>query len=242
MRRAKIVATIGPASESEDTLRQLIQAGMNVARLNFSHGTHAEHQATIERIRRMSRRMKTPVAILQDLQGPKIRTGELVDGRPVLLEDGAQFTLTARQAPGTRETVSTTYAGLPGDVQAGNRLLLDDGLLELQVEAVNGPDVVTRVIHGGLLKEHKGINLPGVSPGIPALTEKDRADLAFGLSQGVDFVAISFVRTAEDVARAKQAVVEIDPARASTPVIAKLEKPAALDNLDAIMEVSDGVM
>ena len=242
MRRAKIVATIGPASESEDVLESLIQAGMNVARLNFSHGRHADHLSRIERVRRVSRRLKKPVGILQDLQGPKIRTGELQNGLPVFLKDGAQFTLTSRKVEGNEQVCSTTYEGLPADVEPGNLLLLDDGALELQVESVSGPDVVTRVIHGGQLSEHKGINLPGVTPNLPAITGKDYEDLRFGLSQNVDFVAISFVHTAEDVALARQAIVEIDAGKARTPVIAKLEKPAALDNLDAILEIADGVM
>ncbi len=215
---------------------------MNVARLNFSHGTHAEYAQVIASLRRVSRRLSKPVSILQDLQGPKIRTGTLADGKAVLLKDQAPFTITTREVEGSEREVSTTYQGLPGDVRPGDRLLLDDGRLELAVEAVRGPDVHTRVVHGGELKEHKGINLPGVLVNIPSLTEKDRDDLEFGVGEGVDYVAISFVRRPEDVANVKRALVEIDPGAAKLPVIAKLEKPAALANLDAILQVSDGVM
>jgi pyruvate kinase len=242
MRSTKIVCTIGPASHTEDRLAALIEAGMNVARLNFSHGTHEEHAATIGCIRRVANRLGKPVAILQDLQGPKIRTGTLAGGEPVELKEDSEFTITTRDVVGDARECSTTYTGLPDDVRPGSRLLLDDGLMELRVERVEGPDVRTRVVHGGVLKEHKGINLPGVLVNIPSLTEKDRADLAFGVAQDVDYVAISFVRRPEDVATVKRALVEIDPRAARLPIIAKLEKPAALDNLDAIIEVADGVM
>ncbi len=242
MRRTKIVCTIGPASNTEDKIAALIAAGMNVARLNFSHGTHEEHAAVIATLRRVSRRLSKPVSLLQDLQGPKIRTGTLAGGEAVLLRDQAPFTITTRPVDGSAGEVSTTYDGLPGDVHSGDRVLLDDGRLELAVEDVDGADVHTRVVHGGLLREHKGINLPGVMVNIPSLTDKDRDDLAFGVAQGVDYVAMSFVRRPEDVANVKRALVEIDPSAAKLPVIAKLEKPAALDNLDAILQVTDGVM
>jgi pyruvate kinase len=242
MRRTKIVCTIGPACDTEDKLAALIEAGMNVARLNFSHGTHSEHATAIGSIRRAANRLNRPVAILQDLQGPKIRTGSLENGSAVELKDEAEFTITTREVSGSALEVSTTYGGLAADVHPGDRLLIDDGLMELRVERVNGPDVHARVVHGGWLKEHKGINLPGVMVNIPSLTDKDRADLAFGLAQGVDYVAISFVRRAEDVAHVKRAIVEMDAKAARTPVIAKLEKPAALDNLDSILEIADGVM
>ena len=242
MRYTKIVCTLGPASNTEDKLAALIEAGMNVARLNFSHGTHEEHAATLGRVRRVSNRLGKPVAILQDLQGPKIRTGTLAGGEAVELQENAEFTITAREIVGNAHEVSTTYTGLPDDVRPGSRLLLDDGLMELRVEKVDGPDVHTRVVHGGILKEHKGINLPGVIVNIPSLTDKDRADLAFGVAQEVDYVAISFVRRPEDVANVKRALVEIDPRASKLPIVAKLEKPAALDNLDAIIEIADGVM
>lgn len=256
MRRTKIVATIGPATESEERLEAIIRAGADVIRLNFSHGTHAGHAQVIQRVRWIAARLDAPIAILQDLQGPKIRTGALAGGNPVLLADGATFTLTTRPIMGTAAAVSTTYAGLPQDVRPGDRILLDDGLIELRVEAVQGQDVVTRVIHGGLLGEHKGINLPGIATQAPALTEKDREDLAFGLAQGVDYVALSFVRRAEDVLALRQAIAELRPSpQSSSPslgrgaegeggpgIIAKLEKPQALDNLEAILDACDGVM
>ena len=233
---------MGPASNTEDKIAALIAAGMNVARLNFSHGTHEEHAQLIALIRRISRRLSKPVSILQDLQGPKIRTGVLGGGGAVMLKDQSLFTISTRDVSGTADEVSTTYEGLPGDLHAGDRLLLDDGRLELKVESVDATDVRTRVVHGGVLKEHKGINLPGVVVNIPSLTEKDREDLIFGVAQGVDYIAISFVRRPEDVADVKRALVEADPSAAKLPVIAKLEKPAALDNLEAILQVADGVM
>jgi pyruvate kinase len=242
VRRAKIVCTMGPACVSEEMITALIEAGMNVARLNFSHGTHAEHAATIQCIRRVAKRLNQPVALLQDLQGPKIRMGTLAGHAAVELRDGMEFTITTRQVEGTAREVSTTYADLPGDVQPGDTLLLDDGLIELRVERVDRLDVRTRVVHGGLLKEHKGINLPGVAVSIPILTEKDLEDLAFGVEQGVDYVAVSFVSRAEDIVLVQQALADLGPAASRLPVIAKLEKPAALTNLEAILEVADGVM
>jgi pyruvate kinase len=242
MRFTKIVCTIGPACNTEDKIAALIEAGMNVARLNFSHGTHAEHAANIGRLRRVANRLNRSISILQDLQGPKIRTGTLTDGQPVELHDNAELIITTREIKGSAQEVSTTYDGLPHDVKAGDRVLLDDGLLELRVEHVDETDVHLRVVHGGVLKEHKGINLPGVDVNTASLTEKDRVDLAFGVAQQVDYVAMSFVRRAEDVAQVKRALVEADPKAAKLPIIAKLEKPAALKNLDSILEISDGVM
>lgn len=242
MRSTKIVCTIGPACNTEEKLTQLIEAGMNVARLNFSHGTHEDHAANIGRIRRVANRLNRPIALLQDLQGPKIRTGWLKDHEPVELVDGAELIITTDEMEGDVRMVSTTYTGLPGDVKAGDRILLDDGLLELRVERVTPNEVHTRVVHGGILKEHKGINLPGVLVNTPSMTEKDRTDLKFGIDQNVDYVALSFVRRAEDVALIKRAVVEIDPRASKLPIIAKLEKPSALDNLESIVDMADGVM
>ncbi len=242
MRNTKIVCTIGPACNTDEKIAALLEAGMNVARVNFSHGTQADHAANIARLRRVANKHNRPLAILQDLQGPKIRTGWLADHKPVELVDGSEFLITTRDVPGDAHEVSTTYEGLPEDVKAGDRILLDDGLLELKVTAVRGTDVHTRVVHGGVLKEHKGINLPGILVNTPSMTKKDREDLAFGIAQGVDYVALSFVRRAEDVAMIKRALVEIDPHAAKTPIIAKLEKPAALDNLESIIDMADGVM
>ncbi len=248
MRRTKIVCTIGPATKSEQKIEQLIRAGMNVARLNFSHGTHEDHALVIERVRSISARLGRPIAILQDLQGPKIRTGLLQDGQPVQLEDGAKLVITTRDVPGTAEIVSTTYKQLPQDVKVDDQILLDDGLLELRVLGSTETDVQCEVVHGGLLKEHKGINLPGVAVSAPALTEKDRDDLKFGLMHGVDYIALSFVRSATDILEARyymrqiQAELSSGHAEPTVPLIVKLEKPEAVANLDAILDVVDGVM
>ncbi len=249
MRHTKIVCTIGPASSSEERIEQLICAGMNVARLNFSHGTQNDHAIVIERIRSISARLGCAVAILQDLQGPKIRTGQLKDGQPVMLVDGAECTITTRPIVGDADMFSTTYQPLPHDVKVGDRILLDDGLLELRVLSYNETEVCCQVVHGGLLKEHKGINLPGVAVSAPALTEKDRDDLKFGVFHKVDFVALSFVRKPEDVVEAKQLIKQYQAeltvgkqAQISIPLIAKLEKPEAVAHLDEILDVVDGVM
>ncbi len=235
MRRTKIVCTIGPASESEEHLKQLMLAGMNVARLNFSHGTHEEHGAVIERIRMLSEQLDIPIAILQDLQGPKIRVGSLQ--QPVTLVDGSTLTITAREVVGTAQLIPTTYKSLPQDVKVGDRILLDDGLLELRVTGFNETDVQCIVVHGGLLKEHKGINLPGVTVSSPSLTDKDRDDLRFGILHNVDYVALSFIRTAQDVLDAREYLKTLqaesnDPHnQLSVPFIAKIEKPEAVTNL-----------
>ncbi|HEY4388354.1 MAG TPA: pyruvate kinase [Ktedonobacteraceae bacterium] len=250
MRRTKIVCTIGPATSSEEQLERLMQTGMNVARLNFSHGKQEEHAMVIERIRRISTRLGYPIAILQDLQGPKIRVGTLQGGQPISLVDATEVTITTRPVNGDAQTIPTTYQQLPQDVKPGDRILLDDGLMELRVLDANTTDVRCLVIHGGLLKEHKGINLPGVAVSAPALTEKDREDLQFGIAQGVDYVALSFVRRAEDVLEARQLMQHYQEELAgksmkpltTIPLIVKLEKPEAVAHLDDILEVSDGVM
>jgi len=247
MRRTKIVCTIGPATSSEARLEQLMQAGMNVARLNFSHGTHQEHKQVIERVRTISSRLDCAVAILQDLQGPKIRVGALQDGKPVTLVDGTQVTITTSDIVGTGHVISTTYKALPQDVKVGDRILLDDGLLELRVVSANETDVQCLVVRGGVLGEHKGINLPGVAVSSPALTEKDRDDLRFGIARGVDYVALSFVRRAEDVREAKELIHQYSrecygEESWDVPLIAKIEKPEAVEHLDDILAVADGVM
>jgi pyruvate kinase len=238
-RRAKIIATIGPSSNTEATLRDLLRLGMDVARLNFSHGSHEEHVRNIERIRRAARREGRTVCILQDLQGPKIRTGRLKGHEPVLLESGSRVVITPRDVPGTSTLIATTFAGLAREVGPGARILLSDGLIELRVRNRRGHDVECDVVNGGLLAEHQGINLPGVALTIPALTDKDRKDLEFGLKHEVDMVAISFVRSASDVREVKQLIVDH---RSDVPVIAKLEKPQALEELEEILEAADGVM
>jgi pyruvate kinase len=243
MRRAKIVATIGPASESEAALEALIQAGMNVARLNFSHGTHVQHAVRIQAIRAVSKRLNTPIGILQDLQGPKIRVGKLLN--PIQLSVGEQVCLYAAEDEKPRtdcQIIPVDFRELFDSVQPGDRLLLDDGRLALEALTSKGRQVQARVLVGGLLSSHKGINLPGVKLRIAGFTEKDRADLAFGISQGVDAVAISFVRSAADVKTVRAAIREFAGEGFAPLLIAKLEKPEALDELDAILEVVDGVM
>jgi len=238
-RKAKIVCTLGPASNTEEMIDGLMQAGMDVARLNFSHGSHDSHAATIALIRAVSGRYERSIAILADLQGPKIRTGLLRDGKPVMLRDGQPLTITTRDVPGDATLISTNYTPLPEEVSAGDRILLSDGLIELRVNSASGAEVQCEVVNGGELGQKKGINLPGVKLKVRALTEKDHVDLAFALQKGVNYVAVSFVRTAQDVEEAKQAIAK---AGYDTPVIAKLEKPEAIENLDAILQVADGVM
>jgi pyruvate kinase len=239
MRRTKIVCTIGPASSSPEVLRQLIRAGMNVARLNFSHGTHEEHARVIVQIREIAAELGAPVAIMQDLQGPKIRLGKFRGGHAQLLQ-GAEFALTTRPVEGTAEIASTTYDRLPQDVKPGDRILLVDGLIELTVLQVTGDTVRCRVVSGGDIGDHRGINLPGVAVSASSITDKDRDDLWFGISQGVDAVAVSFIRGPEDVLDVKELINEMGGG--DLPVVAKLEKPEAVERLDAILDVADGVM
>jgi pyruvate kinase len=239
MRRTKIVATIGPACDGPDMIARLLDAGMDVARLNFSHGTHEEHARRIVTLRAAARSLDRPLAIIQDLQGPKIRTGSLVNGEPVQLLAGQRFSITTHEIAGTAARVSTTYTELPHDVRLGDRILLSDGLIELHVIDTTNDEVRTEVVFGGELHEHQGINLPGVNVSAPALTPKDAADLDFGLAQGVDYVALSFVRRVADIENIKQ---RIAAAGKTTPVIAKIEKPEALDDLTAILEAADAIM
>ena len=240
-RKAKIVCTIGPASNSEAVLRDLMRAGMDVARLNFSHGTHEEHARTIDRLRKVAEKEGRSICILQDLQGPKIRTGRLKYRTPIALKKGSKLTITPRDIAGTATLISTTFKSLAQEVDPGERVLLADGLIELRVLAVKSDDVECEVINGGMLGEHKGINLPGTVVNVPSLTEKDEKDLEFGLKHGVDLVAVSFIRTADDVRLVKR-LIRVHNADAL--VIAKLEKPQAVDpqNLEEILDVADGVM
>jgi pyruvate kinase len=239
LRRAKIVCTIGPACESEEMLSDLMRLGMDVARLNFSHGTHEQHARVIERLRKVARQQGRSICILQDLQGPKMRTGALRDGRPVQLEAGRRLTITTREVPGTAELVSTSFHELAREVRPGDSILLSDGKLSLKVLDVQGEDVLCQIVDGGLLGEHQGINVPGALLGVPSLTEKDYADLKFGVEQGVDALAVSFVRSANDVRAARKALAGYG---AVTSICAKLEKPQAIANLDEILEVADLVM
>ena len=238
MRRAKIVSTLGPASSSERVIEQLIGAGVDVFRLNFSHGTRDEHAENVGRIRQIADNMQRSVAILQDLQGPKMRVGKLAED-PIELKEGNRLTVTTREVPGDAECVSTTYAGLPRDVKPADRILLDDGHIELIVREVYRSDVVCEVVVGGLLKSNKGINLPGVRVSAPSLTVKDREDLDLGIELGVDYIALSFVREPDDV-REVQHIIE--RAEKEIPVIAKLERAEAVDHLEDILDVADGVM
>jgi pyruvate kinase len=238
-RRAKIVATLGPASNTEPVFRDLVRAGVDVARLNFSHGTHEEKLALIQMIRKVSREEHKPLCILGDLQGPKIRTSKLKDHQQVLLKAGSRMTITPRDVPGTASLVGTTFKTLAENVEQGSRILLSDGLIELRVHEVVGDDVVCEVVNGGMLGENKGINLPGIPVRVPSLTDKDSQDLEFALKNGVDAIAVSFVRTAEDVRLVRNRVSAYG---GDTWIIAKLEKPQAIEHLDAILTVADGIM
>jgi pyruvate kinase len=238
-RRAKIICTIGPSCHTETVMRDLVRIGMDVARLNFSHGSHEDHARNIGRLRRAATKEGRTLCILQDLQGPKIRTGRLERHEPVTLKTGDSLTITPRDIPGTAALISTTFPGLAEELEPGARILLSDGLIELRVLSTHGHDVICQVINGGQLGEHKGINLPGVALSIPALTDKDRKDLAFGLKHGVDAVALSFVRSAADLRAVRQI---ISRSGRDVFVIAKLEKPQAIDRLEEILEAADGVM
>jgi pyruvate kinase len=236
--RAKIVCTLGPATSSPERIRELVEAGMDVARLNMSHGTHADHERSYRLVREASDETGHGVGILADLQGPKIRLDTFADG-PVALRNGDRFTITTRDVPGDRTRCGTTYDGLPGDVGPGDPILVDDGKVRLEVLEVDGQDVVTVVRTGGRVSDHKGLNLPGVPVSVPALSEKDVEDLRFALHLSVDFVALSFVRSAEDVEPVRQVMREEG---VLVPVIAKIEKPQAIDNLDAIVAAFDAFM
>ena len=239
MNRTKIVATIGPASRDRATLEALVAAGMSVARLNFSHGTQAEHAEVIDRVRAISEAAGRPVAVLQDLAGPKIRTGPMA-AEGVVLEVGQKFTLTARDVPGDANEVGLTWDGLVKNVVADDVLLLADGALRLRVDRVRGDDVVCRVEVGGPLTAHKGINLPDRTIDVPILSDKDRADLAFGLAQGVDLVAVSFVRSAADMKTVRALCAELG--KPFMPLVAKIEKHEALENIDEILDHTDAIM
>src|SRR5213594_1391941 len=250
MRKAKIVCTIGPASDSPELLGHLIESGMDVARLNFSHGSHESHSRAIKALREAAGRRRAPVAIIQDLQGPRIRIGTIPDGGidvaadqrvrllTVFLRSGGQIGAQS-VAPSSATDIPVTYQYLARDVQPGARILIDDGLIELVVNRISGGTVECTVITGGRITSHKGINLPGTRVSAPTLTDKDREDLRFGIAQGIDYVALSFVRSPDDVASAKRLVAEWGGA---VPIIAKIERPEAVDCLDAILDQADGVM
>lgn len=238
MRRAKIVATLGPSTDNIDVVKKLINSGLNVARLNMSHGDHQDHKKRLDLIRSASKDLGKEIAVLADLQGPKIRIGTFSNG-PVSLVNGQTFTITVDEHPGDKEKVSTTYKGLCGDVKKGDALLIDDGKIRLEALEVKGNDVITKVIEGGTISNNKGINLPGVAVNIPALSEKDKKDLVWALENGCDLIALSFVRNAKDIEDVHK--IMTDSGR-KIPVIAKIEKPQAVNNLEQILQSFDAIM
>jgi pyruvate kinase len=239
LRKAKILATIGPASREPGVIEALLAAGTDGVRINMSHGTQDEKAADIRMARAAAEKTNRPLAVLADLAGPKIRTRTLRNHQPVEIKANQQFTITTREIEGDEKQVATNYSGMPADVHEGARILLDDGAIELRVEKTTDTDVVTRVINGGMLGERKGINLPGVTLPIPSLTEKDRDDLRWAAAQGVDYIALSFVRRGKDCIEAKDLIKE---AGSTAPLIAKIEKAEAIDHLDEIIAAADGVM
>ncbi|MER5630703.1 pyruvate kinase [Streptomyces nitrosporeus] len=238
MRRAKIVCTLGPATDTYDQIKALVEAGMNIARLNLSHGTYTEHEQRYHHVRKASEETGRSIGILADLQGPKIRLGRFTEG-PVLLERGDDFTITVEPVEGDRHTCGTTYPGLATDVTPGERILIDDGRVTLEVTHVDGPRVHTTVIEGGMVSDHKGLNLPGVAVSVPALSDKDIDDLRWALRTGADIIALSFVRTGRDIDDVHRIM---DEENRRLPVIAKVEKPQAVDNIDDIVAAFDGIM
>ncbi len=237
-RRTKIIATLGPATSDSDSIRRLLSAGANIFRLNMSHGKHTDHRETYNHIRRIATELKEPIAVLADLCGPKIRTGNFSDDS-IQLENDAIVTVTTRDVLGEPGLIPSQYKALADDVKTGDRILLADGVMELRVENVEGTEIECRVIHGGKLGNHKGINLPGVAVSAPALTDKDREDTRFALELGVDFLAISFVRKSDDIGELREL---IHACGHNTPIIAKIEKPEALQDMSGILAVADGIM
>ncbi|MFI1729619.1 pyruvate kinase [Streptomyces acidicola] len=239
MRRAKIVCTLGPATDSYDQIKALVEAGMDIARLNLSHGTHAEHEDRYQRVRKAADETGRSIGVLADLQGPKIRLGRFTEG-PVLLERGDTFTISVEKGvEGDHNTCGTTYGGLAADVTAGERILVDDGKVCLEVTSVDGPRVHTTVVEGGIVSDHKGLNLPGVAVSVPALSDKDEADLRWALRTGCDIIALSFVRSGRDIEDVHRIM---DEEGQRLPVIAKIEKPQAVDNIEDIVLAFDGIM
>lgn len=238
VRRAKIVCTLGPSAENLEQLRTLVAAGMDVARLNLSHGSHEEHQARYDAVRAAANEAGRGVGILVDLQGPKIRTGRFTNGKETLVQ-GQKFTITIDDIQGDNERCSTTFKGLPGDVRAGDMILIDDGRISLRAVEVTATDVITEVVEAGVISNNKGINLPGVAVSVPAMSEKDIEDLRWGLRAGVDMIALSFVRNAADIHDVHRIM---DEEGIRLPVIAKIEKPQAVDNLDEIVDAFDAIM
>ncbi len=243
MRKAKILATIGPASEQQSVIEIMLHVGLDAVRINMSHGAHEEHSKIIAMARAAAKAINKPLSILVDLSGPKIRTRSLANAEPVDLHKGQKFTITTRDITGNRHEVSTNFDRLPTVVQSGTRILLDDGALELMVESVTGSDVICRVVTGGLLAERKGINLPNTPLPIPSMTEKDHADLIWAMEHDVDYIALSFVRTAEDCKEVKDIIKKLNKRKLGRALlVAKIEKAEAIENLDAIIAETDGVM
>lgn len=238
MRKTKIICTIGPASENEEKLRELMLAGMNVARFNFSHGDHAEHEKKLERVKKVAKELNVPLATMQDTKGPEIRLKDFEDGK-VFLETGSVFRLTTDEVMGTAKRATITYRNLKNDISVGNVILIDDGLIEMKVTAIEEADIVCEVMNGGYVSNHKGINVPGAVLSMPYISEVDREDILFGVRMGYDYIAASFVRCAEDVLAVRR-IVEENGGRMK--IISKIENMQGIDNLDEILEVSDGIM
>ena len=238
-KRTKIVCTLGPASEKEETLKALIQNGLNVCRMNFSHGSHEEHKVRMDLVKKVREELGQPTAILLDTKGPEIRTGQF-DAPEVLLEEGQTFTITMKDVMGSKEMCTVSYKGLAEDVEPGNTILIDDGLVGLTVKEVNNDDIVCVVENSGIVKNHKGVNVPGVKVNLPAITEKDRSDIEFGIEQGIDFIAASFVRKVSDVLAIREILEENNAT--DIKIISKIENQEGVDNLDEIIAVSDGIM
>ncbi len=239
MRKTKIICTMGPATDNIEVLRAMARAGMNVARFNFSHGSHEEHKQRIDRVKAVREEFNLPIALLLDTKGPEIRTGDMQDGK-IFLKKGEQIRLTPRACLGTPSKISITYPDLYQDVQAGTSILIDDGLIELRVEQTQEQDILCRVLNDGAVSNHKGINVPDVHLSIPYLSDKDKADIQFGIEQGVDFVAASFVRTADDVQQLRMLLDENGGAHIN--IIAKIENQQGVENIDGIVSLADGVM
>lgn len=243
MRKAKIIATLGPASSSPDVFEKMLEAGLNAVRINLSHGTQEQHAETIAMARGVAAKLGKPLAVLADLSGPKIRTRTLTGGLPVVLEEGQSFVITNRDIVGNKNEVGTNFEGLPTAVEPGDRILIDDGAIELKVESETATDINCRVVTGGVLSERKGINLPNTALPIPSLTEKDRADLEWAMEQKVDYVALSFVRTAEDCREVKELIKSLNKRQMGRALlVAKIEKAEAIENLIEIIEETDGLM
>ena len=240
MKRTKIVCTMGPNADKPGMMKSWIEAGMDVARFNFSHGSHEEHKGRMKALKKLRKEMKVPIAILLDTKGPEIRTGVLENGQKVTLEEGKKIVLTTEEVVGNSSRVSITYKGLPADVKEGDRILVDDGLMELKVLGLTATEIECQIINGGELGERKGINVPGVSIKLPAITEKDKEDLLFGIEQKVDYVAASFIRKAEDVLEIKAFLREHGGEHID--VISKIENAEGVENIDAIIQASDGIM